>query len=54
MKKINFALLVILALSLSGCVMVKNDEWARLQHDIADIKRDSEDVKKKRTPLDCS
>lgn len=51
MKKINFALLVTLALSLSGCVMVKNDEWARLQQNIADIKRDSEDVKKEKDTL---
>ena len=51
MKKINFLLLVILALYLSGCVMVKNDEWAKLQQDIADIKRDSEDVKKEKNAL---
>lgn len=51
MKKIYFALIVILALSLSGCVMVKNEEWAKLQQDIADIKRDSEDVKKEKDAL---
>lgn len=51
MKKIIFTLLVTLALSLSGCVMVKNDEWARLQQNIADIKRDSEDVKKEKDAL---
>jgi tol-pal system protein YbgF len=51
MKKIYFALIVILALSLSGCVMVKNEEWARLQQDISDIKRDSEDVKKEKDAL---
>ena len=51
MKKIYFALIVILAFSLSGCVMVKNEEWAKLQQDIADIKRDSEDVKKEKDAL---
>src|SRR4030065_1483097 len=51
MKKIYFALIVILALSFSGCVMVKNEEWAKLQKDIADIKRDSEDVKKEKDAL---
>ena len=51
MKKIYFALIVISALSLSGCVMVKNEEWAKLQQDIADIKRDSEDVKKEKDTL---
>ena len=51
MKKIYFALIVISALSLSGCVMVKNEEWAKLQQDIADIKRDSEDVKKEKDAL---
>ncbi|MBM2838100.1 MAG: Cell division coordinator CpoB [Deltaproteobacteria bacterium] len=51
MKKIYFVLIVILALALSGCVMVKNEEWAKLQQDIADIKRDSEDVKKEKDAL---
>lgn len=48
MKKIKFALLVILALSLSGCVMLRNEDWAKLQQDINALRKDNEDVKKAR------
>lgn len=51
MKKINFALLVILALSLSGCVLVRSEEWGKLQQDISDLKKDAEDAKKTKEAL---
>lgn len=51
MRRVRFILSVIIVAALSGCVMVRNDEWAKLQHDMADIKKDSEDVKKEKDSL---
>lgn len=42
----KFVILVIFVAALSGCVMLKSEEWVKLQQDIADLKRDTNDLKK--------
>lgn len=51
MRRVRFIVSVIVVAMLSGCVMLKNEEWTKLQQDIADIKRDAEDVKKEKDAL---
>lgn len=51
MKAIQIICLVLLFSVLNGCVMVKNEEWTKLQADMADIKRDAEDSKKAKEAL---
>lgn len=46
MRKI--ILLFILVLPLTGCVMIRNEDWVKLQQDINTLKKDNEDVKKAR------
>lgn len=45
MKEINIALSVILALLLSGCIMLKNEDWIKLQQDINALKSDRDMLK---------
>lgn len=48
MGTIKLVLSFILVLLLSGCVMLRNEDWAKLQQDINTLKKDNEDVKKAR------
>lgn len=51
MNIVKLTILAVLIAALSGCVMVQNEEWDKLQKDINDIKRDSADVKKAKEVL---
>lgn len=46
MRTVKLALSVILVLLLAGCVMVRNEDWIKLQQDINALKKDNEDVQK--------
>lgn len=48
MRTVKLVLSVILVLLLAGCIMLRNEDWVKLQQDINILKKDNEDVKKAR------